>query len=164
VPIIFNYLCVWSSIVVQQNLVRFLWAIIGYFWFKARFKNQLIIVDNAQQWLFDLVSTVHNTWRLSYPKCTTKPYRGCCVLKSMLVGLPIFFMLRIIIVDPFFIVSYNLIQKLLFCDEENNEVQMIKQFWITNSDNVKLILPSFWIFPFVNDQKRLIYQHLMFFS
>jgi len=42
-------------------------------------------------------------------KCTRKSYFcGCCVLKSMLMIGLLFFILKIIVVDPFF-VNYNLI-------------------------------------------------------
>jgi len=61
---------------------------------------------------------------------------------------PRFFTLRIIIVDPFFIVSYNLIQKLLLLWRERNEVRMVKRFRIINSDNsCGNHLSSFLIFP-----------------
>jgi len=77
---IFNYFCnVWSSIVVQQNLCIFFKLLLDVS--GSKYDSKRLIIDNAQQWLFDINSSYTTPFISKY---TTKPYfHGCCVLESI---------------------------------------------------------------------------------
>jgi len=130
---IFNYFCnVWSSIVVQwlKSLCVLFELLLDVFYSKHDL-NRLIVVDNSAIWF----GSTHIRQQLIYDAFHI-PWQN---LASMDV---VFY--RIIIVDPFFIASYNLIKKLLFVQRKQIQmVQMVKWFWSQFRQFICLLFESF---------------------
>jgi len=118
-----------------------------------------LLITLSSDYLIWLFLAAYNTRHLSYPiKCTSNPWMFLEFLE--LIGLIHFFTLRIIIVDSFFIASYNLTQKLLLLVMRKqwsaNGQTILKPIQTIHVKSVYLLLESFSLR--VNDQKWLIYQ------